>query len=84
MQDTWRTTSKLTLNLGVRYDFERAFRKITDVPDDMNNVRPRVGFAWSPFGDSRTAVRGGFGIYVNRSFTNIQLNVVALKDGTEP
>jgi hypothetical protein len=83
MQDTWRATSTLTLNLGIRYDFERAFRKITDVPDDMNNVRPRLGFAWSPFGDARTAVRGGYGVYVNRSFTNIQLNVVALKDGTE-
>jgi len=30
---------------------------------DKNNVAPRVGFAWRPFGNARTAVRGGFGMF---------------------
>src|SRR5256712_1361324 len=79
-QDTWRATGRLTLNLGVRYDFETGYRKINGVPDDHNNVQPRIGFVWSPFSDARTAIRGGWGLYVDRSFLNVQLDVAAAQN----
>ena len=46
---------------------------VIDVP--KNDFAPRIGLAWDPFGDGRTAVRTGYGIYheqvLNATFLNI-------------
>ncbi len=39
--------------------------------DSWALVEPRIGFAWDPQGDGRTAVRGGFGIFHDRLFDNL-------------
>jgi hypothetical protein len=64
-QDSVRVNKDLTLDLGLRYDVQT----LTDAKD---NVEPRVGFGWHPNGDSRTAIRGGYGMY----YTQIQSNLV--------
>jgi hypothetical protein len=61
-QDEWKVKPNLTLNAGVRYDLQ--FLK--SISTDANNISPRVGFAWSPFSDTQTIVRGSFGLFYDR------------------
>ncbi|HKV38757.1 MAG TPA: TonB-dependent receptor [Blastocatellia bacterium] len=61
-QDQWRATPKLSLNYGLRYDFETG---LTDQIDSYyGGIQPRVGVAYSP--DDKTVIRAGFGIFFDR------------------
>jgi hypothetical protein len=40
---------------------------------DKTNFGPRAGFAWDVTGDGRTAVRGGYGLYYDRTLVGIAL-----------
>ena len=76
-QDRWKLNNSLTINLGVRYDLEilptpnQQNPLFTDDPDgypmDMNNISPRVGFAWSMDDEGRSALRGGAGVFYQRT-----------------
>ncbi|MBC8165340.1 MAG: TonB-dependent receptor, partial [Bryobacteraceae bacterium] len=99
VQDDWKITRRLTLNLGLRWDLQtqpvernngtsnfdpscklpngltgctvyagvngqpRAFRQ-----NDYNDFAPRFGFALDVFGNSRTVLRGGYGIFYPAQF----------------
>ena len=92
VQDDWKVTPTLTLNLGVRYDYEAfpgpfasalnpAVPQEANHPSDKNNISPRLGFAWDPFGLGKTAIHGGFGFYYGRIINAGLLNAYATTGG---
>lgn len=76
VQDSWRIRSNVTINAGLRYDLETAFKEAAGVANDTNNIGPRLGVVWDPFDDGRTAIRGGYGLYYDQAFLNITGNIM--------
>src|ERR1700687_1524791 len=123
-QDDWKVGKRLTLNLGVRYDYMGPAVDVKDrlgnfdpsrldavtranagpgllrgfiLPESANfgaikgtpgvsrstllsnsprNFAPRVGFAFDPKGDGKTAIRGGYGIYYVRVLNQMLLQLI--------
>ena len=135
-EDDWHATSRLTLNLGLRwsifgryqekfkqeYNFSKNAFVTADAPqffpyNDPNypsllvpgtgnflnglvqcgapgvavgclsnkyiNPAPRIGFAYDPKGDGKTAIRGGYGIFFEHENGN-EANAEALQNGSAP
>jgi carboxypeptidase family protein len=93
IQDDWRVTRGLTLNIGLRYQIDTEEKLVSRYNEvnpivlpflkgkrerDKNNFAPRFGFNWATK-DSRTSVHGGYGIYYDK----IILQITSLERGLD-
>jgi hypothetical protein len=62
VQDEWHAHSRLTIDLGLRYDLQW----LRTISLDTNNVAPRAGLAWAPGASQRTVVRLNAGRFYDR------------------
>jgi hypothetical protein len=84
VHDTYKVRPNLTLDLGVREDFQvypqpsenPGFHLTGQFPNQYNRIAPRFGFAWQPL--DKTVVRGGFGkFYENLNGLNYRNSVIS-------
>ena len=103
LEDSWKVRSNLTLNYGLRYEYQPPDAEnvlpfpavnvntiLTDPPQTRVPVKPyynawgpRFGFSYSPkfwqglFGEDKTVIRGGAGVFYDSFYTNISVNAGA-------
>jgi hypothetical protein len=61
VEDNIRLRANFSLYLGMRYYWQNYFH------DDPNNFAPRVSFAYAPTAKSKTVIRGGAGVFFDRT-----------------
>jgi outer membrane receptor protein involved in Fe transport len=100
LQDSWRMTSRLTLNAGIRYDVEafptqgalnantyaaeRAYGIRQGIRLQDTNFAPRIGISYDPRGDAKTVIRANYGLFYDRAPGNLQAQSSVFNSTTVP
>jgi len=90
LQDDWKMSARLTVNLGVRYDYQnhvgQELKLAPFLPgpkaSDKNNVAPRIGAAYTI--NERTVVRGGYGIFFAQGTQDEAHQTILYQIGASP
>ena len=72
--DTVRLGSRLTMNLGLRYDRNAAVDAAGAKVSDSSRFSPRIGVTWAPAADDTWTVSGSFARYVSSLATAVAEN----------
>jgi hypothetical protein len=72
VQDSWAASSRLTLNLGLRYDIEwlSKYQGLEFGKQDKNNFGPRAAISYDLTGKGKTVLKFSNGLYYDRIFQN--------------
>ncbi|MGH9940017.1 MAG: hypothetical protein ACREAM_27560, partial [Blastocatellia bacterium] len=78
LQDGVKARPNLYLSFGLRYDYDL---QPAGALRDGNNVGPRFSFAYDPFNNARTVIRGGGGVYYQPLYTGLSFISSILGNG---
>jgi len=81
VQDSWKVGNRLTVNPGLRFDYESLDGDLVKGWKLKNNWAPRLGVTFDPVGDGRTKIYGNYGVFYARVPNDLAARALSADDG---